>query len=379
MDQEIKRLRTWMFEQALPLWAERGWDPDHGGPVEELALDGGPSDPGFKRVRVFCRQVYVFSHAHLLGWQPGITHAKKMYEAMVAHCWQGQDLGWAKLVTTDNQILDPTTDLYDNAFALFSLGWYYRVSPTPDVLELMHQTIALIDGKMRHPKIGFWHQLPASGPRLQNPHMHTLEACLACYESTQDTIFSRVAREIIALFQNHFYDPTRRTLCEYFDDNLDRLIGEKGHWVEPGHQFEWAWILAAAHKLLGVEVRDQVEGLISFGEELGVDHASAATYNVILDDGKLIDAGSRTWPNTERLKAAVALYELTGVNPVPVLQPTLQLLLNRYLVVDPAGGWLDAFNQAGQPVAKAMPTSTFYHLFLAFAEVLRVADRLEAQ
>jgi N-acylglucosamine 2-epimerase/mannose-6-phosphate isomerase len=43
------------------------------------------------------------------------------------------------------------------------------------------------------------------------------------------------------------------------------------------------------------------------------------------------------------------------------------------------GGWLDAFDQAGKATAKAMPTSTFYHLFLAFAEVLRVADRLKAQ
>ena len=156
------------------------------------------------------------------------------------------------------------------------------------------------------------------------------------------------------------------------------MAEEKGHWVEPGHQFEWAWILASAHKLLGVEVSDHVKGLIDFGEEKGVDHTSAATYNVILDDGEFVDAGSRTWPNTERLKAAVALFELTGADPVPVLRPTLQLLLNRYLEVEPMGGWLDAFDHAGHSTARAMPTSTFYHLFLAFAEVLRVADRLEA-
>ena len=253
------------------------------------------------------------------------------------------------------------------------------MSPTPDVLDYMHQTVALIDTKMRHPKLGFWHQIPATGPRLQNPHMHALEACLACFESTQDPIFARLAHEIIDLFKGHFYDPARRTLCEYCDDNLDRLADERGHWVEPGHQFEWAWILAAAHKLLGVDVTEPVEGLIAFGEEKGVDHACAASYNVILDDGRFVDAGSRTWPNTERLKAAVALFELTGADPIPVLQPTLQLLLNRYLAVEPLGGWIDAFDQAGKPIAKAMPTSTFYHLFLAFAEVLRVADRLKAQ
>lgn len=379
MEREVERIRTWMFEYALPLWAERGWDSAHGGPVEELALDGGESDPGFKRVRVFCRQVYVFAHAYLLRWEPGMVHAKNMYQAMVAHCWQGPDLGWAKLVTSDNQILDPTTDLYDNAFALFSLGWFYRISPTPDVLDLMHQTVNLIDGKMRHPRCGFWHQLPVQGPRLQNPHMHSLEACLACFESTQDPIFARLAQELIGLFKAHFYDPSQGILYEYFDDNLDRLSEEKGRWVEPGHQFEWAWILASAHKLIGADVVDAVEGLIAFAEAKGVDPVSAATYNVILDDGSFVDAGSRTWPNTERVKAAVARFELTGADPLPSLRPTLQLLLDRYLAVEPVGGWLDAFDAAGHPTARAMPTSTFYHVFLAFAEVLRLADRLKAQ
>ena len=35
--------------------------------------------------------------------------------------------------------------------------------------------------------------------------------------------------------------------------------------------------------------------------------------------------GSRAWPNTERLKAAVALFELDGVDPAPVIDPTAEL------------------------------------------------------
>jgi mannose/cellobiose epimerase-like protein (N-acyl-D-glucosamine 2-epimerase family) len=41
------------------------------------------------------------------------------------------------------------------------------------------------------------------------------------------------------------------------------------------------------------------------------------------------------------------------------------------------GLWIDAFDASGQPVATAIPTSTFYHLFLAFAEILRIAPRLK--
>lgn len=378
MDLEVERLRTWMFEQALPLWAERGWDKVHGGPVEELALDGGLSDPGFKRVRVFFRQVYVFSHAYLLGWQPGLDHAKAMYQAMVAHCWQGPDLGWAKTLTSDNRILDPTTDLYDNAFGLFALGWFQRVAPSAEVMTYLQQTRVLIETRLRHPKGGFWHQLPAKGPRLQNPHMHLLEACLACFETTRDPAFEALAHEIITLFKTRFYQADRGTLHEFFDDNLAILAGEKGRYIEPGHQFEWAWILASANKLLGVEVAADVKGLIDFGEAYGVDPHTSATYNLVLDDGTLIDAGSRTWPNTERVKAAIARMELTHADPSPVLVPTLHLLLDRYLGGELKGGWLDAFDSKGAQISTAIPTSTFYHLFLAFAEVLRVADRLKA-
>jgi N-acylglucosamine 2-epimerase/mannose-6-phosphate isomerase len=302
-----------------------------------------------------------------------------MYQAMVTTCWQGPELGWAKRVTSSNEILDPTTDLYDNAFALFALGWYYRVAPSPDVLGLMLETADVIDKRLRHPKLGFWHQVPPQGPRLQNPHMHLLEACLVCYESTQAPIFDRLAREVIGLFQSHFFNPDTQTLCEYFDDDLIPLTGQQGHLVEPGHQFEWAWILVTARRLLGLELGSLVKGLIGFGEAKGVDDATAATYNVILDDGGLIDAGSRTWPNTERLKAAVARFELDGQDPWPVVLPTLDLLFSRYLNTSPPGGWVDAFDGDGHPTAVAMPTSTLYHLFLAFAEVLKVADAPEAQ
>jgi mannose/cellobiose epimerase-like protein (N-acyl-D-glucosamine 2-epimerase family) len=209
---DFARIRHWMFDQALPYWAEHGSDKVHGGPVEEVGLDGGLSDPGFKRVRVFCRQVYVFSHAHLLGWHEGKTHADAMYKAMCAHTWQGPQLGWAKTVTSKNVVLDATTDLYDNAFALFSLGWYYRIAPRADVLDLMLATANLVDTVLRHPVRGFWHQIPVVGPRLQNPHMHLLEACLVCFESTREPIFERLAREVIGLFNDYFFAARQSTL-----------------------------------------------------------------------------------------------------------------------------------------------------------------------
>jgi mannose/cellobiose epimerase-like protein (N-acyl-D-glucosamine 2-epimerase family) len=367
-----EKIRHWLFELALPFWAAQGKDQVYGGPVEQVGMNGEPSDAGFKRVRVFCRQVYVFSHAHLLGWEAGLAHATDMFEAMVRYAWQGPQFGWAKTVRSDNTILDPTPDLYENAFALFSLGWFYQAKPDPRVLDHMLSTATFIDTRMRHPKSGFWHQLPPTGPRLQNPHMHLLEACLVCFNATQHPIFERLAKEVVSLFCTNFYNQDTQTLCEFFDDDLDPMVGETGLIVEPGHQLEWAWILAEANKIFDLDVRMAAKGLVDFAQRFGVQPGTGATYNAINVDGTGRDLGSRTWPNTERLKAAVAMYELFGHRPEPIVEPTLELLFSRYLASPIPGGWIDAFDATGTPTSTVMPTSTFYHLFLAFAEILRL-------
>jgi mannose/cellobiose epimerase-like protein (N-acyl-D-glucosamine 2-epimerase family) len=367
------RIKDWMFNHALPFWAEHGQDTVHGGTLEELALDYGASDPGFKRVRVPCRQIYVWSHASLLGWAQGIALAKSHYEVLVASAWQGSDNGWARLLSSDNSIKDGNPDLYDTAFCLFALGWYYRASGEQSALDLALETLTFVEDRMAHPKGGFHHALPSIGPRLQNPHMHLLEASLACFEASGHPRFEAMARKIVALFLDRFYQPATQTLCEYFEDDWTPLTGEKGRIVEPGHQLEWAWILAQAHRLFGLDVTAQARGLIASAEQYGVDRSSFATYNSVDVKGALRDAGSRTWPNTERVKAAVAGKEILGLETDMMLAESLTLLLDRYLAVTPYGGWLDAFDQSGHAIAKTIPVSTFYHVFLAFAEVLRTA------
>ena len=100
------------------------------------------------------------------------------------------------------------------------------------------------------------------------------------------------------------------------------------------------------------------------------------TFTAVQDDGTAIDRGSRTWPNTERIKGHLALFELDGRPPHGPVAGSARLLLDRYLNVEPRGGWIDHFDPGGRQIATAVPTSTLYHVFLAFAEVLRLESRL---
>jgi N-acylglucosamine 2-epimerase/mannose-6-phosphate isomerase len=370
-------IRDWVFETALPFWNSEGVDRVNGGYVEHFDADGRPADVDFKRVRVIARQIYVFSHAALLGYEPGLEAARHGYRFLTEHAWLGEDGGWARRLSRTGEVTDRTPDLYDLAFVMFALGWYYRASGDEQAWTWIERTRRFIEARMRQPEGGgFVHELPAVGWRQQNPHMHLLEACLAGLEARPDPEIARLADEIVTLFRDKFFDLKSQTLAEFFGEGWSRAPGDEGRWIEPGHQFEWAWILANYQRLTGQPTADLARALVAFGERHGVDPVTGKVFNGVRDDGVPLDRASRTWPNTERIKSAVALYELDGVDPTPVITQSARRLLDFHLNAKPAGTWIEVFDADERPVAEKIPSSTLYHVFLAFAEALRIAPKV---
>jgi N-acylglucosamine 2-epimerase/mannose-6-phosphate isomerase len=371
----FSEIRSWMFDHALPFWGTNGEDSACGGFLEEVTFDGGPTSVAFKRVRVVCRQIYVFSHAALLGWEKGNALSTRGYNYLISRAWLGKDRGWARLLARDGSVLDDTPDLYDIAFVLFALAWRYKLTGERNVAESAADTLQLVQGHMREASTGgFWHELPPKLPRLQNPHMHLLEACLVAMEAGFDERFRQQADELVGLFRTRFF--ADGTLLEYFTEDWRRLPGERGRSVEPGHQFEWAWILAQYQRLTGTRVAREAEALVHFSERHGVNKATQATFDEVRDDGAPIRKTSRTWPNTERIKGHLGLFECSGSDPRGAVAGSARLLLDRYLNVTPRGAWIDQYDEAGKPLSSVVPASTFYHIFLAFAEILRLEERM---
>jgi N-acylglucosamine 2-epimerase/mannose-6-phosphate isomerase len=281
--------------------------------------------------------------------------------------------GWARRLDAQGRPVDETPDLYVLSFALFALAWMYRLTSDPQMLVRAHQTLDFIEKRMSHiSEAGFLHEHPATGPRQQNPHMHLVEGLIALAEFSGEARFFESAATIVGLFETRFYNAHSRTLAEFFAEDFSRLDGPDGRLTEPGHQFEWAWILNNYQRLTGRDARQTILGLHETAERHGVDPKTHATYNCVRDDGVVLNAGSRIWPNTERMKAAVALFEMTGRPPVVDLEQSGRLLLDVYLAPALRGRWFDNLDGEGKLTADKIPTSSLYHLFLAFAEALRI-------
>lgn len=368
-------VRTWIFEAALPFWAANALDPNGFGFLEQLDLHGRPRDPGFKRLRTQARQTYVFCHAHLLGWSgPALEIAGAGHRALLGTEMAGG--GYPKTLSADGRILDETLDLYDQAFALHAMAWWTRASGDLQHTRAAYRLMDAISFRLGGPGRGFRSADPDTGERLQNPHMHLLEASLAWVEATGDSRFKALADQIVDMHLELFQQGDDGMLAEAFDADWRPVEGPRGRIVEPGHQYEWTWLLGKAGVLLDRDLEGPARRLHGFARRLGHNPATGLCWDAIDRDGTVRKPTSRSWAQTEWLKAELALGEHWGGFDPSRIAEAVDLLLDKHLAWSPAGTWMDCFDAEGRPLADHIPASILYHVFLAFAELLRLEDRI---
>ncbi len=372
--QAVARLRGWTVEHALPLWGNQGFDRARGSFIERIGFDGSPMPDVPRRAMVQARQIYAFSHAALLGWRPqGRDIALKAAHRLIDR-YQGVDgaPGWVFSLRPDGSVHDGKRDFYAHAFALFGLAWAYKLEPEPRFLAAALATLQDLDKHFTSPTGGFYTELPPrTDRRHQNPHMHLFEALIAWYDATGHAFFLERAGELHRMMSERFFQPRTGILAEYFDASWTPLPGVEGRICEPGHHFEWSWLLRRHTALTGRDGDHVADTLKAFADRFGTD-AEGLIVDELLDDGTVHKASRRCWPHTEAIKAEVAAYEAGDAAAGPRAARVIDRLMEVFLGRPVAGGWIDHVDAAGAPLVDFMPASTLYHVFLAVAEADRV-------
>jgi mannose-6-phosphate isomerase len=371
IDQLHSQLSSWLCDAAYPLWSTKGVDPA-GGFHERLAQNGQPlAEP--RRSRVNPRQAYCFAMAPSLGWRgDSAALVKHGLDYWVAR-YQRPDGLFRTLVAADGTPLDDRVLLYDQAFGL--LGLNVAAATGESRAERERQSLDLHALVMKHMKRagqGFESGVPASLPLQSNPHMHLFEAALAgCEVCSESSMWKPLANELAELALSKFIDAKSGALREFFDAEWNPAEGVQGRIVEPGHQFEWAWLLLRWGGASNPRARAAAIKLIDIGEQHGVRNGLAT--NSLLDDFSVHDAGARLWPQTERLKAAALAARCAGETRFLSIAVAAAEGLIRYLDCPTPGLWYDRIDATGNLVDEPAPASSFYHLVAAIAEISALA------
>ncbi|MDP1554068.1 MAG: AGE family epimerase/isomerase [Hyphomonas sp.] len=369
-----KEARSWLFDSCYPLWAEHGLT-EAGLFPEVLSLDHDELSRDVTRVRVQARQTYVFAEAWRMGWKRD-TAARLVHagvSVLTGPALAPAGLPGRTLAANGSGLVDASADLYDTAFVLFALAEAARgPGPADEILGAANRIVGALDRLARDTaRGGYAEVLPAPSVRLQNPHMHLLEACLALHRAEHSADHLARAAEIIDLFETRFTAGESGLLGEKFQADWSMPTGEAAEIVEPGHQFEWVWLLHTWSRLANKPLPDAATRLYGFGLST-LDEAGRACQEVTRH-GIAHDASRRTWPQTEALKAHLAMFEQRGDDRFAAAAcRSFDVLMDEFLTED--GGWIDHFAADGSVLARDMPASTGYHVVLALAELIRVMD-----
>ena len=370
------RLVSWLTDAAYPMWATNGIDPLNGGFIETIGQNGaGLAHP--RRARVHPRQMYAFAQAPALGWRGDARRVLRRGMDYFTRYYRRPDGLFRTLAAVDGAALDDKAVLYDQAFALLGLsvaatGLDARDEYEQRALELR----AAIEKSFRTGSGAFRSHETGEGHIESNPHMHLLEACLAWAEVGKDPGWGDWADQILNLAMVHFIRADSGALGEFFTKDLRPAPGTPGRIVEPGHQFEWAWLLLRSEERLSGPLRRAALRLIDIGENAGVRNQVAV--NSLLDDFSVHDPNARFWPQTERLKAALFAAQATGEDKYWATAASAAASFLPYLKTPVAGLWLDIQLPNGELIDSTAPASTFYHLvgaIVALENTMKAVNR----
>jgi mannose-6-phosphate isomerase len=203
--------------------------------------------------------------------------------------------------------------------------------------------------------------------------MHLLEACLAWSEidsdPAPDPLWRALADEIAELTLSRCIQAESGMLREFFDIDWNPAPGREGRICEPGHQFEWGWLLLRWGKLAGrADATAAALRMIDAGETHGINLENGVAINALLDDFSIDDGAARLWPQTERIKAAVLAAEITGEPKYWNMAVGAAEGLLAYLRTPVPGLWRDKMQPNGDFIDEPAPASSFYHIVCAIVE-----------
>lgn len=378
---------AWFRTQAMPLWTTAGVDFAQGGFAEKLDVHGQPVDEP-RRTRVVARQLYVWAVAENLGWPHDTSGLIAHGLDFLLNRLLQADGTFASSVTPQGQVVNAQFDLYEQAFALFAMATVYRRRPEAhaDLLAVSTRLLAALRAGWGHPMGGFEESQPPTLPLRANPHMHLFEAALQWAEALQSAQADQavqapwwaLADEIAELALAHMVDAPSGLLTELFNGDWGPMPGADGTLVEPGHQFEWGWLLVRWGRHRGrADALAAAQRMVELAEARGVCPQRGVAINSMGTDCAWRDANAKLWPQTERIKAWAIMASRASdtreaSRSLDHCSAAIAGLMG-YLTRPLAGGWYESLDAQGAWSTEPVRASSLYHVVCALETVAHTA------
>ena len=313
---------------------------------------------------VQARQIYVYAHADRLGWYAdGAALAARAMTAL-RRDFATEAGGEAAICFS----IDPASgrprsglhDTYAHAFVLFAAAFLYQATGDAQVLAFARRVAAFVDRFLADIRFGghLTNTAAAAGAeKLQNPQMHLLEAWLALSAADPAGTWLERARPLVDLLRQRLV--RSGVLAERFatDWRAHPDLEVADQW-EPGHHFEWIWLLSWYERQTGDNLAD-VRNLMWRAAKRPEVTVNGLILDCLGPKGRVVRASHRLWPHCEAIKAAISYRD------DELAAKAADGLAEHFLGRPFTGGWAEHLSIDRTPIIDYVPASSLYHLMLA--------------
>ncbi len=279
----------------------------------EISATGDVNDDADKGIILTTRMLWYFSEAALYAREPAlIAAADKVYDFIAQHFIDKEHGGVFWSVDTNGKALNGRKQTYAQAFAVYALSAYYRLSRNMAPLTLARSIYRLIEKHAYDTVNGgyfeaFAHDwghlddirlsekdLPSA--KTMNTHLHMLEAFTGLLQAERVGANAAAATDVENSL-THLLETYEKNFIDYSNGHLKMFLSRD--WADEsielsyGHDIESSWLVWEALEVLDVPAltqryQSQVETLFSTCFKEGIAQDGSALEVFDLDTGKAV-------------------------------------------------------------------------------------------
>lgn len=245
--------REHLEQIIIPFWTNLR-DDEFGGYYGYMGQDLVLEKQAEKGCILNSRILWFFSEAAMALQREDLRgYADHAYRFMTQHCIDRVNGGIFWSMTYDGKPLDTTKHTYNQAFAIYALSSYYRLTGDENALAQARKLFHLIQ-KHCTDDVGYLEAFTADwGPesneklsengiladKTMNTLLHVFEGYSGLYQAAHDADVRKAMERILGIYATKIYDPKLRRQLVFFDKDYNSILDLYSY----GHDIESSWLM----------------------------------------------------------------------------------------------------------------------------------------
>jgi len=317
-----------LVNNILPFWSEKMIDTDNGGFYGRIEGNGNVHPSADKGCVLNARILWTFSSAYRILKNPEYLKVASRSKEYLLNCFfDRKNGGMFWLIDHKGNVKDGKKQIYAQAFAIYALVEYYRVTSDEICLLKAIELYNLIEEYSFDKKLGGYFEAfnmewgplddlrlslkDANEKKTMNTHLHVLEAYTNLYRVWKDSGLKKQLTLLINVFTDKIVNNQTFNLNMFFDEEWN----DKTDLISYGHNIEASWLIHEASMVIGDKaIIDKVKEIcirVAEASKRGLTPDGGLIYETFFKSGHT-DTDRHWWVQAESVVGYLNAFIMSG-------------------------------------------------------------------